>query len=352
MTVRPAIAITSLLAAALAAPLSAQSPTAPTAPAGTWHVASRLRVGGDGGWDYLTVDTAAHRLYVSRGTHVMVLDTDRDSVVGDIPNTPGVHGVAVVRARGEGFTSNGRDSTVTVFDLATLAPKAIIHVGARNPDAIFTDEASGRVFTFNGGSASATAIDPTTHAVVGQVALGGKPEAAQADGGRIFVNIEDTHEVVAFDPRSLTVSRRLPLAPCEEPTGMGIDRATHRLYIGCGGNGMMAVVDYAAWRLLATLPTSQGIDGAGWDARTHTAFTSNGRDGTLSLVRETTPGTWTVTGTVPTMRGARTMIVDERTGRVYTASAEFGPPPAPTAEAPRPRAPIVPGSFTVIAIAP
>ena len=317
----------------------------------SYHVAKRVRLGGEGGWDYLTVDTAAHRLYLSRSTHVMVVDTDRDSLIGDILNTPGVHGVAVAREFNKGFTSNGRDSSVTVFDLATLAPTAIVKVPARNPDAIFYDAGTRRVFTFNGGSASATAIDARTNAVVGTVALGGKPEALQQDAGRLYVNLEDRAEVVTLDPRTLTVLARWPLAPCEEPTGMGIDRAKHRLYIGCG-NATMAIVDYAAGKLLATVPVGAGVDGAGFDAKYGVAFTSNGGDGTLSVVREDRPGHWSVSTTVPTMRGARTMIIDERTHRVYTASAEFGPAPAPTPDRPRPRPPMVAGSFAVVVVEP
>ena len=332
---------------------SASSAMGSTAAAGgaSYHVAKRLRLGGEGGWDYLSVDTAAHRLYLSRSTHVMVVDTDRDSVVGDIPNTPGVHGVAVARQFNKGFTSNGRDSSVTVFDLATLATMTVVKVPARNPDAIFYDEGTRRVFTFNGGSATATAIDAATNAVVGTVELGGKPEAEQADGGRIYVNLEDTHEMVTFDPRTLQVLSRLALAPCEEPTGMGIDRARRRLYIGCG-NETMAIVDYAANKLLATVPVGRGVDGAGFDASTGTAFTANGGDGTMSLVREDRPGHWAAVGSVPTMRGARTMTVDERTHRVYTVSAEFGETPAPTADRPRPRPPMVPGSFTLLVLEP
>jgi DNA-binding beta-propeller fold protein YncE len=339
-----------LLAASPALPLAAQAASA--SPSASYHVARRIRLGGDGGWDYLTVDTVAHRLYVARSTHVLVVDTDGDSLVGDIPSTPGVHGVTPVPALHEGFATDGRDSSVTVFDLASLEKTALIHVGAANPDGALYDPGSRRLFTFDGGSANATAIDPATHRVVGTVALGGKPEAAQADGGRIYVNLEDRSEVAVFDPATLALLARWPLAPCEEPTAMGIDRARHRLYVGCGGNGMLAVVDDATGRVLATVPTGSGIDGAGFDPATGAAFTSNGGDGTLSVVREVRPGEWAVTGTVRTMRGARTMTVDERTHRIYTASAELGAPPAPTPERPHPRPSIVPGTFTLLVIEP
>jgi DNA-binding beta-propeller fold protein YncE len=341
------LALSLLLATAPIVPLAAQE-----AGAASYHVVRRVTLGGDGGWDYLTVDTAAHRLYVAHSSHVLVVDTDRDSLVGDVPNTPGVHGVTPVPALGEGFATDGRDSSVTVFDLATLAEKGVIHVGAANPDAGLYDPGSRRLFTFNGGSASATAIDPDARRVIGAVALGGKPEAAQADGGRIYVNLEDRGEIAVFDPVTLAVLARWPLAPCEEPTGMGIDRARKRLFVGCGGSGMLAVVDYTTGRVVATVPTGSGIDGAGFDPATGAAFTSNGGSGTLSVVREVRPGRWAVVQTVPTMRGARTMAIDERTHRVYTASAEFGPPPAATPGRPRPRPSIVPGSFTLIVLAP
>src|SRR2546430_5519912 len=186
----------------------------------TYHVVARISLPGEGGWDYLTVDTAAHRLYVSRGTHVAVVDLDKDSVVGDIPNTLGVHGIALVRDLGRGYTSNGRDSTVTVFDLKTLAPVTSIKVTGRNPDAITYEPVSQRVFTFNGVSGNTTRIDPRTGVVVGTTDLGGAPEFAVADGrGRIYVNNGDKDEVAALDRRTLTVQKRWSLGPCEAATG-------------------------------------------------------------------------------------------------------------------------------------
>jgi hypothetical protein len=318
-------------------------------PGSSYHVTKRIKVGGDGGWDYLTVDTAAHRLYLSRGTHVQVVDLDRDSLIGDIPNTPGVHGVAVASEFGKGFTSNGRDSSVTIFDLKTLAPLSVVHGTGRNPDAIYYEPMSKRVFTFNGGSASATAIDAATGAIVGTVDLGGKPEAANDDGhGRIFVNIEDKNEVVAFDAKSLGVIAHWPLGTCEEPTGQGIDRKGQRLFIACS-NKQLAVVDYGSGKVVTMLPSSEGTDGAGFDEGLGMAFASGG-DGTMTVVHQATPDVYHVAATVPTMSRARTMMVDQRTHKVYTVSAEYGPTPAATTERPRPRPPMIPGSFTIIVL--
>jgi hypothetical protein len=321
----------------------------PAPAAHAYHVAKRLPVGGDGGWDYLTVDTAGHRLYVTRGTHVMVVDTDRDSVVGDIPDTPGVHGVALAPELGRGFTSNGRDSTVTIFDLWTLAKTGSVNVGGRNPDAILYEPTTRRVFALNHSSGTATAIDAATGAVVGTIPIGGVLEFGVADGrGRVFVNVEDRGEIVAFDPRTLAVTARWPLAPCEEPSGLAMDRARGRLFAGCS-NKLMAVVDAGSGRVVATVPVGEGVDANAFDPATRLAFSSNG-DGTLTVVREDSPDHFTVVGNVPTERGARTMALDERTHRIYMVSARFGPPPAPTAERPHPRPPVVPGSFTVLVL--
>lgn len=333
-----------LLGAALLAPaaLSAQ--------ATHYHVATRIHTGGEGGWDYLAIEPTSHRLFVSRGTHVQVIDLDRDSLVADIPNTPGVHGIAFAPRLGRGFTSNGRDSSITIFDLATLAPIGVVKVTGRNPDAILYDDGSGRVFTFNGGSGNATAIDAATGAVAGTVTLSGKPETAQSDGGIVYVNIETKNEIIAFDARTLEVRSHIPLAGCDEPTGMAIDRKRGRLFVGCGGSKTMAIVDYRAGTLLATVAVGAGVDASGFDPATGLSFASAG-DGTLAVVREDTPGHFAAT-MVPTVRGARTMALDERTHRIYLSSAEYGPMPAPTTDRPNPRPPVIPGSFTILVVEP
>ena len=315
----------------------------------TYRVVGRIPLAGEGGWDYLGVDPAARRLYVSRGTHVAVIDVVRDAVVGDIPNTAGVHGIAVVAALGRGFTSNGRDSTVTIFDLKTLATLSTVVVTGRNPDAIAYDPVSQLVFTFNGGSANATAIDPRSGAVVGTIELGGKPEFAVPDGrGRMYVNIEDKSEVVAFDARTLQVLARWPLAPCEEPSGLAIDRQHRRLFSVCS-NRLMAVLDADQGRVVATLPIGGGVDGAAFDSTTQLAFSSNG-EGTLTVVHEESPAAFRVVETDSTQRGARTIALDPTTHRLYLTAAQFGPPPAATPERPRPRPPVIPGSVVVLVL--
>jgi DNA-binding beta-propeller fold protein YncE len=342
---RPATA--ALLISALLPPLAGTAAKAQDTTAG-FSVARRIPIGGEGGWDYLFVDTTGNRLYVSHSTRVVVVDLGRDSVVGEIPNTPGVHGIAVARELGRGFTSNGRDSTVTVFDLATLATIARVNVQARNPDAIFYDPGTRRVFTFNGGSANATAIDAASGTVLGLIPLGGKPETAVSDGATIYVNVEDRGEIAAFDPRTLQEVGRWSLAPCQDPTGLAIDRAHHRLFAACG-NRLMAVSDPDGRRLLTTLPIGAGADGAAFDAALGLAFSSNG-EGTITVVREESPDRFTVVGTVPTQHGARTIALDTRTHRLYLSTAELGPAPAPTAENPRPRPTVMPGSFVVLVV--
>ena len=344
---RRALVVAALGLAALAA---APPPTAAQAPsAGGYHVANRIVLGGDGGWDYLTPDTAAHRLYLSRGTHVMVVDLDSLKVVGDIPNTEGVHGVAIVPDLGRGYTSNGRANTVTVFDLRTLATLRTIGGVGRNPDAIILEPVSRRILTMNGGTDNVSAIDVATDSVVGTVAVGGKPEFAVADGtGHVFVNNEDSSTVVEFDARTLTVLHTWSMKPCEGPSGLAMDLGTRRLFAVCGNQKMM-VVDANSGRVVADLPIGNGADGVKFDPRTRNAFSSNG-DGTMTIVHEESPGRFTVVGNVPTQRGARTLALDERTGKVYTVTADYGPAPAPTPERPRPRPTMVPGTFTLLVV--
>ena len=311
-----------------------------------YHVIRRINTGGEGGWDYITVDAEGNRLFLSRGTHAMVIDLGRDSVVGDIPNTAGIHGVALAPDLNRGFTSNGRDSSVTIFDYKTLAPIAVVKIPGRNPDAILYDPATKRVFTFNGGTSNATAIDATNGTVLGTVDLGGKPETAVSEGGKIYVNIEDKSEIAVFDPKTLAVQARWPLAPCEEPSGLAIDRVHQRLFAGCG-NKTMAIVDMRTGKVVASRAVGDGVDAAGFDPGTQLAFTSNG-EGTITVIHEDTPDKYTVVETVPTQRGARTMAVNPKTHRLYTVSADFGPPPPPTADRPRPRPPMIPGTFVVL----
>jgi DNA-binding beta-propeller fold protein YncE len=311
-----------------------------------YHVIHKITAGGEGGWDYVTVDADGNRLFLSRSTHAMVIDLGTNSVIGDIPNTLGIHGVALAPDLNRGFTSNGRDSSVTIFDYKTLAPITVLKIPARNPDAIFYDPATKRVFTFNGGSSNATAIDAANGTVVGNVDLVGKPEGAVFENGRAYVNLEDKSQIAVFDPKTLAVLARWPLAPCEEPTGLAIDRVHQRLFAGCG-NKTMAVVDIQTGKVVASVPVGDGVDAAGFDPATQLAFTSNG-EGSITVVHEDTPDKYTVVETVPTQRGARTMAVNPKTHRLYTVSADFGPVPAPTTDRPRPRAPMIPGTFVVL----
>ncbi len=322
---------------------------APEPQATGYRVVRRYPLGGEGGWDYLTLDPATRRLFVSRGTRVAVIDADSGRVVGEIPNTPGVHGVALAPDLGRGATSNGRDQSVTIFDLRSLAALGTVRVTGGNPDAIVYEPVTHRVFTFNGAGQNATAIDVSAGAVVGTVALGGKPEFAVATGdGRIYANIENTAELVVLDARALAVTARWPLAPCADPTGLALDAAHSRLFVGCS-NRLMAVVDGASGRVLTTLPIGAGVDGTAFDPGTGLAFSSNG-EGSVTVVREVTPDSFSVVDTVATQRGARTVALDPRTHALFLATAEFGPAPAVTPEQPRPRPAIVPGSFVILVV--
>src|SRR5437667_6464620 len=313
-----------------------------------YHVAKTIKLGGEGGWDYLTVDSKGRRVYISRGTHVMIVNADTGVVLGDIPNTNGVHGIALALEFGKGFISDGRDGTITIFDLETMKVLGTTTAG-RNPDAIIYDPASKRVFAFNGSSKDATAIDAKTSTVAGTIPLGGKPEFAASDEkGHVFVNIEDTSEIVQFDSNKLAVENRWKIAPGEAPSGLAMDRKHRRLFSVCS-NKMMVVVNADTGKVITTLPTGAGTDAAGFDTETGYAFSSNG-EGTLTVVHEDSPDKFSVVENVVTQARARTMALDPRTHQVYLVTAEFGPAPAATAQQPRPRPPMIPGSFTVLIV--
>jgi len=273
---------------------------------------------------------------------------DSNRVVGAIENTPGVHGVALAQDLGQGFTSNGRDSTVTVFDLNSLATITRIKLDARGPDAIVYDAVSGRVFVMNGGTDNAAVIDAKTHAVVGDVALGGKPEFAVAGAGRLFVNLEDSSAVVELDTRSLKTLARWPLAPGEGPSGIALDLRHDRLFSACS-NQKLIVLDSRNGRHVAEVAIGRGVDGAEFDAERNLVFAPAGADSSLSVIHEDSPDKFTAVS-VATERGARTRALDEASGTVYLPTSDFGPPPAPTPERPNPRASIVPGSFRVLVV--
>ena len=313
-----------------------------------YHVVTTYKVGGDGGWDYLTTDAEARRVYISRGTHVMVLDADSGKGVGDIADTPGVHGIALAPELGRGFTSNGREGTVSIFDIKTLATGSKVKVGD-NPDAILYDPATKRVFTFNGRSQDSTVVDAASGKVLGTIKLDGKPEFAASDAkGMIYVNIEDKSELTAIDSNKMEVKANWPLAPCTEPSGLSIDRKKRRLYVGCD-NKMMAVVDADSGKVLATPAIGEGVDATTFDAETGLAFASCGGDGVLTVVKEESPGKFTVEN-VPTQKGARTLALDAKTHNVFVVTAQFGARPDPTTDNPHPRPPMVPDSFVVLVV--
>lgn len=336
--------VMSLIMLLSAAAANGASPAAP--PDSGYHLLKKVHLGGEGFWDYLKVDSDARRLYISRGTHVVVVDTDSYKVVGDIPDTQGVHGVALAPEFGRGFTSNGRTATVTIFDLKTLNKIGEAKT-EEGPDGIMYDPASKRVFTFNGRANSATAVDAATGNVAGSIPLGGRPEFAVADGqGHIYNNLEDKSEEVVIDSKSLKILNRWPLAPCESPSGVAMDQEHRRLFIGCH-NKMMAIMDADSGKIVATVPIGQGVDANRFDPATQLAFSSNG-DGTLTVVHEDSPDKYTVVDNVQTERGARTMALDMKTHNVFLVTAQFGeaPPPKPGERFSRP--PILPDTFELL----
>lgn len=341
--------VTCLAAAGLSgwnAATGARGLTAGPGPSG-YHLVKKIPAGGEGGWDYLTFDSATRRLFISRATKVVVFDVDSGKVAGEIPNTEGVHGIALAQDLGRGFTSNGRAGTVTIFDLKTLAVIDTATAGT-NPDAIVYDPASKRVFAMNGRSQNATAIDGATGKVAGTIALAGKPEFAVADGaGHVYVNIEDKSVEQRIDSKELKVTATWPLTPCEEPSGLAMDVEHRRLFAGCD-NKMMAVVDADSGKVIATPAIGEGVDANGFDPGLAFAFASNGRSATLTVVHEDSPDKFSVVEDVATQRGARTMALDAKTHEVYLVTADFGPPAAATPENPHPRPAIVPNSFVVL----
>ena len=313
------------------------------------RVINTFKVGGDGGWDYLTIDPESHHLFVSRSTHVVVIDADSGKPVGDIPDTLGVHGIALANDLGRGFTSNGREGTVSIFDLKTLKPISKVQSVGENPDAILFDPATKRVFTFNGRSHNSTAVDAASGNIVGKIELGGKPEFGVSTGeGELFVNIEDKSELVALDPKELKVKSRWPLAPCESPSGLAMDKKNRRLFVGCD-NKMMAVVNADTGKVITTLPIGDGVDANRFDPENKLAFASCG-EGVLTVVKEDSPDKFSVVQSVKTERGARTMELDPKTHKIYLITAKFGPPPAATAEQPHPRPSILPDTFEVLVV--
>jgi YVTN family beta-propeller protein len=313
-----------------------------------YSVLTQWTVGGEGGWDYLTSDPKAHRLYVTHGPRVEVLDTDSGKVVGSITGLKGTHGVALDDSGKYGYVSDGGANVVLVFDRATLATVASIPAGT-NPDGIAFEPVTKTVWAFNGRSSNATVIDTGQQKVVATIPLDGKPEFPVADGkGTVFANIESKNEIVRFDAAARKITATWPLANCESPSGLAIDLAGRRLFAVCDG-GKMAVVDANSGKTLANPSIGDGPDAARYDSARKLAFSSNGGSGTLTIIDAGKDG-YPVLQNLATQRGARTLTLDSATGRIYLATAKFGERPAPTAENPRPRPAIVPGSFTILVV--
>lgn len=330
--------------------LSLFSSLAQGAGSGAYVIQKQFTLGGNGGWDYLTLDAAANRLFISRSDRVLVMNTRDGSLITTIPDTPGVHGIALAADLGKGFTSNGRADTVTVFDLDSLKATATIGVGGHNPDAILYDQASRQLYTFNGGSQDITVIDPLKSEVVAMIPAGGKPEFAAADGaGRIFFNIEDKSQLGQVDSTTNKIVATWSLTNCEEPTGLAFDVGHKRLFSVCA-NGVLVVTDATSGRQVAEVAIGKGPDAATFDAERGLIFSSNGQDGTLTVIHEDDPNHYSVVANVVTQKSARTMALDLTTHRVYLVAAQFGATPTPTADLPHPRPTVLDGSFKVLVI--
>ena len=316
-----------------------------------YHLVKKVLLGGDGGWDYFTVDPATHRIFIGRGTYVMVLDQDGNSIGKvEVGKDNEAHAVAFAPELHRAFTSNGGGSSVTIFDPETYKVAGEVKISERDTDDILYEPVTKRVFTFNGGKGhDATAIDALKGTVVGSIPLGGKPETAQADGrGHVYVNIEDKSELKEIDAATLKVMDTWPLAPCKNPSGMAIDAAHSLLVIGCH-NGLMEFWDYGKSKVAGTVPIGQGVDANRFDPQTGLALASCGAgDGTITVAHQDSADKFSVVQTITTVKGARTMALDTGNHNIYTVSAEFGPPPAATAQNPHPWQTIKPGTFTLM----
>ena len=309
----------------------------------TWHI------GGDGGWDYLKVDPGAHRLYIARGNRVQVVDTENGKLIAEMGDMGGVHGVALNSNGKFGYISDGKAGMIRVFDRATLKVTASVPA-EKNPDAIIFDPATKRVFAFNGRSNSASVLDTRNNRILRTIALPGKPEFAQPDGtGNIYVNIEDKNQVVRIDSQKMTTTATWPIAPCDSPSGLALDPANHRLFSVCD-NKLMIVLDTRNGHVVTTPAIGNGPDSTRYDAHRKLVFSPNGQDGTMTVVRQNSPDSYTPIQTVTTQRGARTMALDKTTGNIYLVTANFGPPPAATAANPHQRPAILPNSFVVLVV--
>ncbi len=282
-----------------------------------YRVAKKIMVGSEGKWDYLSVDTTRHRLYVAHETRVHVIDLDNDTLIGEISDLQGVHGTAFAYELGKGFISEGVSNSVTIFDLKTLKTIGKVSVTGIKPDAITYDPFSKRVFTSNNKSADATAIDAVTNKVIGTIKLDGAPESSVSDlHGKMFINLEDTNAVNVLDTKTLKVISRWSVEPSEIPTGLAIDRKNNRLF-AAGRNKLLAVVDTESGKVITTLPIGSGVDGCVYDPELHLVFCSNG-EGTITVIKQESPNKYTVLDTIATQKGAKTIGIDVKTHRVFT----------------------------------
>jgi YVTN family beta-propeller protein len=322
-----------------------------TAAETSYHLTKTIPVGGEGGWDYLSVDSAARRLYVSHGTKAVVIDLDKEEVVGEISDTPGIHGIAVASDLGKGFCSNGRENKVSIVDLKSLKTSSKVETG-QNPDAIIYYPGAQEVYAFNGRGQSASVIDAKADKVIATIPLAGKPEFAASDAkvGRIYVNLEDKSQVAVIDAKTHEVVTTWPLAPGEEPSGMAYDPEHHRLFIGCG-NKMMVMMDSESGKVLAHVPIGDHVDANAFDEKRHLAFASTG-EGTVTIAQEDGADKLTVVQSLKTEPGARTMTIDPKTGKIYLASAKYEAPDASSSGGKKKRPAMVPGSFKILVYSP
>ena len=318
---------------------------------GDFRLIKRIPIPGDGGWDYVAADSDGRRLYVSHDTEIVVLDLDSGAIVGKIAGGPDMHGAAIASEFGRGFISESNPGSVVIFDLKTLAKIGEVRVGD-DPNGIIYDHATKRIFTADRGNKRITAIDAKTGKIAGTIEnLGGRTEHLASDeAGHVFLNMQDRNTLLKLDARGLKVLETWPTAPCQAPSSMDMDRVHSRIFIGCRGAGMMAVVDATSGKIVATNPIGAGVDAAEFDPKTGLVYFSTGADGVLSIFRQKSPDEYDLVQNLQTQSGARTMAVDRKTGKVYVAAAQLGPRPAPSPGNPRARAPVVPGTFSVLVI--
>jgi DNA-binding beta-propeller fold protein YncE len=320
-------------------------------PAQQYKVSNRIPSAGEGGWDYLFADSVARKLYVTHGNEVIVVDLDSEKPTGKVTGLNRIHGVAIADDLHRGFISDGAANEVVVFDTQSNSGLQRVKAGT-NPDGILYDSFSKRVFAFNGRSGDATVIEAGSGKNAGTIPLGGKPEFSVSDGkGGLYVNIEDKSEIAKLNPVTMQVEARWPLAPCEEPSGLAMDSAHRRLFAVCS-NRKMAVVNADTGKVVATVPIGNGPDAAAFDEGKSLVFSSNGQDGTVTVIKEDSPDKYSVIETATTEKSARTMALDSKTHNLYLSAAQLGAPPAATTDNPRPRPTIVPNTFHILVVSP